>query len=197
MSRYGSEYRKNLFEKELSKFNSRQEMFNHHLRYEDGKLYRRIRTRYTPVGKEVGSRTPDDTCVCVSSLNFARALIIYEMHFGSTPSNLMVGHLDKDIYNDKLENLFLENNNVKGLTTKIPRTNTSGHKGISFNKRMNKWHTYIGVSNRRINLGYYHDIENAIEIRKEVFESLIAFNKEEIKEIMRKYKERERYASNY
>jgi len=197
MSNRSYEYKKNLFEKELSKFNSRQEMFNHHLRYEDGELYRKTSTRLTPAGKKIGSRTPMGIQVSVSGLSFGRSLIIHEMHFGSNPSNLMVGHLDKDIYNDKLENLFLENNNLKSLTEKIHRTNTSGYKGVSFNKCVGKWHAYIGVSNRRIDLGYYHDIENAIEIRREVFDSVIALNKEEIKEIIRKYKERERYASNY
>lgn len=45
-------------------------------------------------------------------------------------------------------------------------TNTSGVQGVSWEKRLNKWHVYIGYKNNRANLGYYEDLNDAIKIRK-------------------------------
>lgn len=45
-------------------------------------------------------------------------------------------------------------------------TNTSGVQGVSWEKRLNKWHVYIGYQNYRANLGYYADLEEAKKIRE-------------------------------
>lgn len=49
---------------------------------------------------------------------------------------------------------------------KTPSTNTSGTRGVSFNKRTNKWQAYIGFKGKHYNLGYYKNINDAIKARK-------------------------------
>ena len=55
--------------------------------------------------------------------------------------------------------LFTQN---KGLQ----KRNTSGHKGVSWDKSKNKWYTYITVNYKLINLGRFSILEDAIEARK-------------------------------
>ena len=44
--------------------------------------------------------------------------------------------------------------------------NTSGHKGVSWDKSRNKWYAYITVNYKLINLGRFSILEDAIEARK-------------------------------
>ena len=49
---------------------------------------------------------------------------------------------------------------------KTPTTNTSGHKGVSWDKRRKKWRAYIFYKGKQIHLGVFQNIEEAIEARK-------------------------------
>lgn len=50
--------------------------------------------------------------------------------------------------------------------------NTSGYTGISFAKNINKWHSYINVDGKRINCGYYKDIQEALLARNNKIKEL-------------------------
>lgn len=50
---------------------------------------------------------------------------------------------------------------------RIPKRNTSGHKGVSWNKQRSKWHSRIAVNGKEIHLGLFDNIEDAIEARKQ------------------------------
>lgn len=58
-----------------------------------------------------------------------------------------------------------------------PVNNTSGTKGVSWCKDRNKWEAYIAINNKKIHLGRYAKLEDAIKARKaaedEYFKPLI------------------------
>ena len=54
---------------------------------------------------------------------------------------------------------------------KIPINNVSGYKGVSWNGKEKKWIANITLKGKRIYLGIYADLEEAIRIRKEAEES--------------------------
>ena len=49
-----------------------------------------------------------------------------------------------------------------------PSHNTSGHIGVSFEKRRKRWEAHIGVpgTGRKKRLGYFDEIEEAVAARK-------------------------------
>ena len=51
-------------------------------------------------------------------------------------------------------------------TTKPPKNNSSGYKGVSFDKSRNKWVAYINIHDKRIFLGRFATLEEATECRK-------------------------------
>lgn len=51
-------------------------------------------------------------------------------------------------------------------TTKPPKNNSSGYKGVSFDKTRNNWATYINIHDKRIFLGRFATLEEATECRK-------------------------------
>ena len=64
-------------------------------------------------------------------------------------------------------------------------TNTSGVQGVSWEKRLNKWHVYIGYKNNRANLGFYEDLKDAVNIRKKGIEAIKEGTFEEFYETLR------------
>jgi len=68
--------------------------------------------------------------------------------------------------------------NNKGIDrhnyNQIGKNNTSGTKGVSLVSSNKKWHAYITVNKKRINLGYFADIEDAIKARREAEEKYLS-----------------------
>lgn len=49
---------------------------------------------------------------------------------------------------------------------KPPKNNTSGVKGVTWDKETHKWYAYISVHRKRISLGRFKDFEEAVKARK-------------------------------
>lgn len=78
----------------------------------------------------------------------------------------------KDIDNALVvrEKFSIENTNVLNLTTATYKNNTSGYKGVYRNKSINKWQAYINVNLKRVCLGSFDLLEDAIAARKKAEE---------------------------
>ena len=53
---------------------------------------------------------------------------------------------------------------------RLRRNNTSGVKGVNFDKRLQQWRSRIGVNKKTIELGYFDKFEDAVKARKEAEE---------------------------
>lgn len=54
------------------------------------------------------------------------------------------------------------------VNQRLRNDNTSGHKGISLDKKTSKWHAYLNIEgSKRINIGYFINIEDAINAREQ------------------------------
>lgn len=51
------------------------------------------------------------------------------------------------------------------MNRKIPSSNTSGTKGVCFNKQSGKWLAYISVEEKRLWLGSFTDYADAVKAR--------------------------------
>lgn len=68
------------------------------------------------------------------------------------------------------EEYCIAGTNINNLSAKIRKNNTSGIKGVCWDKRRNKWLAQIRFQGRNYNLGRYAKIEDAAEARKEAEE---------------------------
>ena len=64
-----------------------------------------------------------------------------------------------------VDNYVIDGTNINNLTAKIPKNNTSGIKGVTWDKRREKWHAQIQFKGKNYSLGYYDKKEDASEIR--------------------------------
>lgn len=91
-----------------------------------------------------------------------RLVFLYE--FGIYPDK--VDHIDGNGLNNKINNLRSVTSVKNSQNVRISNSNTSGVMGLSWNKGYGKWHCYITVNKKRVQLGYYDDFFEACCARK-------------------------------
>ena len=82
------------------------------------------------------------------------------------PDNMVIDHINHNPLDNRKENLRICTQQQNSMNKAISSNNTSGVTGVYFDKRRNKWMTYITYNNRRIFLGYCNTKEDAIETRR-------------------------------
>jgi len=78
-----------------------------------------------------------------------------------------IDHIDRNKTNNRISNLRLATRSQNMINTGRYKNNTSGVKGVGFEKRSGKWRAYICVNHKRISLGYGVNFDDAVRIRKE------------------------------
>lgn len=67
---------------------------------------------------------------------------------------------------------------VQAYDQKKRVTNKSGKTGVAWDKRLSKWEAYISVEKKKISLGLYVDLQDAIKAREEAELKYYGWNKE-------------------
>lgn len=78
-----------------------------------------------------------------------------------------VDHKNGKVYDNRKSNLRESTHSLNMKNTKLFSTNKSGHKGVRYSKRENKWKAYIQCNKQKIHLGTFALVEQAIEAREE------------------------------
>lgn len=73
--------------------------------------------------------------------------------------------LDNRQFVDGKENLRIASQSEQCWNQRISSKNTSGYKGVSWDKKTQKWVAYITVHGKRQVLGYFDDKEEAYRVR--------------------------------
>ena len=81
------------------------------------------------------------------------------------PDGLMVDHINHRPNDNRKENLRLCDKRQNAWNTDVSCTNTSGCKGVYYNKRKNRWIAEIIYDNQKIYLGSFTNKEDAIAAR--------------------------------
>ena len=82
--------------------------------------------------------------------------------FIDNPNNKQcVDHKNNDRTNNDISNLRFATANENQQNSKLSNNNTSGCKGVYFNKRAKKWRAHIQIDGININIGYFDNLEDA------------------------------------
>lgn len=77
-----------------------------------------------------------------------------------------IDHINNITTDNRLENLRWCNQSENGMNEKISKNNTSGFKGISWDKSKNKWDVSIMINYKKTHLGRFASIEDAVNARR-------------------------------
>lgn len=146
------------------------------LRYENGKLYWLDRpcdsfaNEWTfrnwikrHLGKEAGHQDKRNGRwhVKIQGVILFRYHIVWAIHHGYWPDQL--DHADLDTMNDRIENLRECTDTQNQANRRKSKANTSGFKGVSWNRGRGKWMAMISRNCRNKNLGYFDTPEEAYQ----------------------------------
>jgi hypothetical protein len=84
--------------------------------------------------------------------------------FGYWPEQ--VDHINHDKGDNRLQNLREVSNSENHRNMGVQRNNTSGHTGVSWDKKHKKWEVNIKVSGKKKFLGYFSLLEDAVVARR-------------------------------
>jgi hypothetical protein len=79
----------------------------------------------------------------------------------NTPAGMRIDHKDLNGLNNTRNNLRNSTHAQNKQNAGKYSNNTSGYKGVSWHKRIEKYTAQIVVNGKRINLGYFYDLKDA------------------------------------
>jgi len=129
--------------------------------YRDGVLYWKIRpANRVQIGDKVGSINSAGYLITrINNKHYQNHRIIFLYHHGYLPQ--FIDHKDCNPLNNRLENLreatYLQNN----CNASARADNTSGVKGVCWDKCRRKWQVRVSVNGKEKHFGRYHDIKVA------------------------------------
>ena len=91
--------------------------------------------------------------------------LIFFWHHGYFPK--VVDHIDGDKTNNRIENLQACDQKVNISKAKVFNTNTTGFKGVSYNKVAKKYESYFWDNYKKIYCGLWDTAEEAFKVREE------------------------------
>ena len=109
--------------------------------------------------------------IMINGKRFLASRLAWFLYYGKWPEKT-VDHINGNPSDDRIDNLRLATDSEQQWNKGINRNNTSGVKGVSFNKRRNEaglspWEVYITVYYKRIHIGFFNDLEDAVNARRE------------------------------
>lgn len=131
--------------------------------YNDGVLYwKKNQGTYPTKDKPVGAVTKAGYFESKINLKpFKVHRVVFLLHYGYLPD--VVDHIDGNRQNNNIKNLRAATAGENKCNQKIYKSNTSGVKGVCFNKRTKKWVGQINYNGKRKCLGSFDSIDLAAE----------------------------------
>lgn len=81
----------------------------------------------------------------------------------NTPDGFETDHISGNRLDNQRSNLRICTHGQNMMNVKTPRHNTSGYKGVSWNKKKEKWYAQIRVHRKTIFIGYFDLLGDAAE----------------------------------
>jgi hypothetical protein len=79
-----------------------------------------------------------------------------------------VDHIDGDKTNNAISNLRCASRAENEVNKGLKKSNTSGIKGVRWEKHTQKWYAFITVNAKMMSLGRYDSVADAVEARERV-----------------------------
>ena len=115
--------------------------------------------------KNLGTRSCRYISTKIHGKHYSVHKLIYLWHTGEWPTQ--IDHINRNTFDNRIENLRLADSTQNSMNRKLFSNNTSGAKGVSWNKVNAKWFVYVDVGKKRKNIGYFKDLELAELVAEE------------------------------
>lgn len=138
------------------------EILKEFLEYRDGNLYWRKKIgKRICVGYRAGADRPDGyRHVRINKKFYQEHILIWWLHYGERPASI-IDHINMIRNDNRIDNLRLATRYQNAVHAPAPASNTSGHKGVSLNKKSGKYVAYLSINGTKKHLGTFTDFNIA------------------------------------
>ena len=102
--------------------------------------------------------------ICIGPKRWQSHRIAWALHYGEWPKD-QIDHINGIRTDNRICNLREASNNQNGKNLGLSKANTSGFKGVCFDKQTGKWRAFIKVNFKLINIGRFVNLQDAINAR--------------------------------
>lgn len=100
--------------------------------------------------------------------NVKKGMFLHNFILNRTPNKVdVVDHINRDRCDNRKHNLRVVDYTINGFNKGKQSNNTSGHVGVSWEKSRGKWEVHIKRNRKKIFLGYFENLEDAVKRRKQ------------------------------
>lgn len=96
--------------------------------------------------------------------------ILLHQYIMDCPKNKIIDHIDGNPSNCVKSNMRICTKSQNNKNHRLSKNNTSGYTGVHYNKRAEKYEAFIYHDSKRVYLGCYSTLEEAVKVRKEAEE---------------------------
>lgn len=93
--------------------------------------------------------------------------LLLHRYLMNAPSGKDVDHIYGDTMDNRKSQMRICSRSENMSNSKHYINNTSGHKGVTWHKKTERWMAYIKVNWKQKTLGYFGNIEDAVKAREE------------------------------
>lgn len=90
--------------------------------------------------------------------------VAWAIHYGEWPEKEL-DHINRNKKDNTIQNLRLCNRKENNWNVSLKKNNTSGYTGVFLHKKSGRWFSTIRTGTKRINLGYFDNIKDAVIAR--------------------------------
>lgn len=137
------------------------EYLNSILEYRDGLLIHKVNRGKARSGNVAGNKCNSYYELRIDSVNYYAHRLIFFIHHGWCPE--YIDHINGNKSDNRIENLRPATIQQNGQNMSISKRNTSGFKGVTYDKRYNHWQARIRYCGKRRTLGCFNSKELAAE----------------------------------
>jgi len=112
-------------------------------------------------GSIAGTKAKGYICICIDFKKYRAHRIAWYFLTTIDPGDKQVDHINCIKHDNRASNLRLATRSQNQANQCLRKNNTSGHKGVDFQKNRNKWRARIKIDNKEFHLGYFDTPELA------------------------------------
>ena len=129
--------------------------------YQDGNLIWKKQLAYRgKIGSIAGSKRNDGyRQVGIENNDYLIHRLVFMYFHGCMPE--YIDHIDGNRSNNSIENLRECTNQQNSFNARMSKNNTSGIKGVSWDKSRQKWQAKCMINSKTIHLGRFDNLEQA------------------------------------
>lgn len=132
-----------------------------------GDLHWRCSRKGVKAGSIAGASDKDGYIViCLNYKTLRAHRVAWVMCYGEISDGVQIDYIDHNPSNNRIENLRIVSHKENHRNQSLSKNNTSGHIGVSFAKREQKWAARLMVDGKVKGLGHFVDINEAVAARR-------------------------------